>query len=68
MVPAAIYSKSPGMTSHLSLFQAQYLEFHRQLDGSLRMEVLIVLLNLLRAVSPCKDFPPIYILVTYLFL
>jgi hypothetical protein len=34
----------------------QYLEFYRQLDGSLRMEVLIVLLNLLRAVSPCKDF------------
>ena len=32
------------------------LESHRRLDGLLRMEALIVLLNLLRAVSPCKDF------------
>ena len=38
------------------LSQAQYLEFRRQLDGLFLMEVLIVLLNLLRAVSPCKDF------------
>ena len=56
MVPTTIYSKSPGITSHLLLIQARYLEFHRQLDGLLRMEVLIVLLNLLRAVSPCKVF------------
>ena len=32
--------------------------FYRQLDGSLHMEVLIVLPNLLRAVSPCKGFFP----------
>ena len=56
MVPTAIYFKSPGITSQLLLVQGQYLEFLRQLDGSLRMEVLIVLLNLLRAVFPCKDF------------
>ena len=56
MVPTAIYFKSPGITSLLLLVQVQYLKFHRRPDGSLRMEVLIVLLNLLRAVSPCKDF------------
>jgi hypothetical protein len=56
MVPTAIYFKSPGITSQLLLVQAQYLEFHRQLDGLFRMEVLIVLLNLLRAVSPCEGF------------
>ena len=55
MVPTAIYSKSPGTTSQLLPVQAQHLEFHRQRDGSLRTEVLIVLLNLLRAVSPRKD-------------
>ena len=54
MVPTAIYFKSPGTTSQLLPVQAQYLEFHRQRDGSLRMEVLTVLLNLLRAVSPRK--------------
>ena len=36
--------------------RAQYLEFHRPLDGSLHMEVLIVSLNLLRAVSHCRNF------------
>ena len=58
MVSTAIYFKSPGIYIQLLLAQApsQYLEFYRQLDGSLRMEVLIVLLNLLRAESPCKDF------------
>ena len=56
MVPTAVYFKSPGTTSQLLLVYVQYLEFHRQLDGSLHMEALIVLLNLLRAVSPCKDF------------
>jgi hypothetical protein len=56
MVPTAIYIKSSSITSQLLLVQAQYLEFHRRLDGSLRMEVLTVLLNLLRAVSLCEDF------------
>jgi hypothetical protein len=56
VVPTAIYFKSSGITSQLLLVQAQYLEFHRRLDGSLHMVVLIVLLNLLRAVSLCKDF------------
>ena len=60
MVPTAIYFKSSGIKSQLLLVHAQYLEFHRQLDGSLRMEVLIVLSNLLRAVSPCEDFHAIY--------
>ena len=55
MVPTAIYFKSPGKIQ-LLLVQVQYLEFHRQLDGSLRMVVLIVLLNLLRAVFLCKAF------------
>ena len=56
MVPSDIYFKSPGITSRLLLVQAQYLEFHRRLDGSFLTEVLIALLNLLRAVSPCKYF------------
>ena len=57
MVPTAIYFKSSGMIiSQLLLVQAQYLEFHRQLDGLFRTEALIVLLNLLQAVSPCKYF------------
>ena len=30
--------------------------FHRQLDGSLHMVVLIALLSLLAAVSPCRTF------------
>ena len=41
---------------HPKRYLIQCLEFHRLRDGSFRMEVLIVLLNLLRAVSPCKDF------------
>ena len=56
MVATAIYFKSPSMIIQLFLVQAQYLEFHRQLDGSFPMEVLIVLPNLLQAVSPCNDF------------
>ena len=58
MVATAIYFKSPGITfPFVTLVQAQYLEnFHRQLVGLLLMEVLIVLLNLLRAVFLCKDF------------
>ena len=60
MVPTAIYFKSPGTTSQLLLVRAQSLEFHRQLDGSLHMEASIVSLSLLRVVSPCKDFAPIY--------
>ena len=36
--------------------QAQYVKFHRRLDGSFRMVVSIVFLNLLQAVSPCEDF------------
>ena len=34
--------------------------FHRQLDGSLPMAVLIALLNLLEAVFPCKIFLWLY--------
>ena len=52
---AAIYFKSPGNTFQWLLVQAQYLEFYRLLDGSSRMGVLIVLLNLWRAVSHCKN-------------
>ena len=55
MVPTALYFKSPGITSQFLLGQTYYLEFNRQLDGLFRMEVSIVLLNLLQAVSPCKD-------------
>ena len=44
------------------LVQAHYLGFNRQLDGLFRMEVLIVLLNLLRAVSPCKDSSDLQVL------
>ena len=62
MVPTAIYFKSPGIASQLLLVRAQHLRFHRRLDGLFRMEVLIVLLNLLRAVSPCKDVLRITIL------
>ena len=63
MVPTAIYLKSSGIIFQLLLVQIQILKnkFYRRLDGSLRMEVLIVLPNLLRAVFPCKEFPaPIY--------
>ena len=58
MVATTIYFKSLGInsTSQLYLFKFTELEFNRQLDGLFRMEVLIALLNLLRAVSPCKDF------------
>ena len=70
MVPTAIYIKSPGIiTSQLLLIQAQYLEFRRRLDGLFRMEALIVLLNLLRVVSPCKYFLQFTTLLgIYLFL
>jgi hypothetical protein len=68
MVPTAIYFKSPGIL-HPIVVQAQCLESHRLLDGSLRMEVLTVLLNLLRAVSPCKNFLRFTThLCTYLFV
>ena len=67
MVPTAIYFKSPGITFQLLFVHAQCLEFHRQLDGSLHMEVLIVLLNLLRAVSHCKYFLLFTILVFTFF-
>ena len=40
----------------LLLVQVRILKkIHRRLDGSLRMEVLTVLPNLLRAVFPCKE-------------
>ena len=43
--------------SHLIYYfvRTQYLEFHRSLDSSLHMEVFVALLNLLRAVSHCKN-------------
>ena len=57
MVPTTIHFKSSGiLTSQFLLVQSQYLELHRQLDGSFRMEALIALLNLLQAVFPCKIF------------
>ena len=57
MVPSAIYFKSSGIiSSQFFSVQGQYLELHRQLDGSFRMEALIALLSLLQAVFPCKIF------------
>ena len=58
MVSTAINLTSSGITSQLLFVQqvSLNLKFHRQLDGSLRMEGLIVLPNLLRVVYPCKDF------------
>ena len=59
MVTTAIYFKSPGITSLFLFVLFRYLRikfFRRQLDGFLRMEVSIVLLNLLGAVSPCMVF------------
>ena len=62
MVPTAIHFESSGI---ISLFFFFYLLncllrvkniFRRQLDGLLHMEVLMALLNLLGAVSPCKGF------------
>jgi hypothetical protein len=53
MIPTAIYFKSSdGIRSQMLLVHVQYLEFDRRLDGSLRMEFLIVLLNPLLAVYP----------------
>ena len=53
--PQQFILNHPVLHPNCLLVQAQYLGFYRQLDGSFRMEVLIVLLNLLRVVSPCKD-------------
>jgi hypothetical protein len=56
MVSTAIHSESPGkyyIPYNLSLVECLKV-VNRQLDGLLRMEVLMALLNLLRAVSPCK--------------
>ena len=61
MVTTAIHSKSPGIIFLflLVLAQYQYLQlflFYRQPDGLLLTVVLMVLLNLLGAVSLCKVF------------
>ena len=72
LVTTAIHSKSSGIIilvlvyfSWLDDLQIKY----RQLDGSLLMAVLIALLNLLGAVSPCKNFPPILqLILVFIFL
>ena len=70
MVPTAVHFKSFGILFYLFSFNTlNKNKLHRQLVGSLRMLELIALLNLLRAVFPCKSLLRFTIhLRLYLFL
>ena len=54
--PQQFILNHPVLHPNYNLSRLNIFFFRRRLDGSLLMEVLIVLLNLLRAVFPCKDF------------
>jgi hypothetical protein len=73
MVSTAIHFESSGnyyIPFNLSLVECLRVvnHFRRQLDGLLRMAVLMALLKLLGAVSPCKKifFPFRFTIMTHL--
>ena len=72
MVPSTIYFKSPSIISLILLVLVQYLlkvkSFLRQLDGLLRIVVLMALPNHLQVVPPCKAVFQYNHLGIYLFV